>query len=300
MKKKDNDDFFKILLSETTVDKEFLEDFYQKFKPGDDLDFSIKDEDVAKWLGVTVDTIREKLNNKYQNKISKSHSTELNAKIYLEKIDFMISSSSQQKLKNAKTYYLNYKAFKRLAMSSQTHKGEIVRHYFLQIEECLLEHQTVFKQAIDKKNDLKDLNRIIRNRRIKDGETSPGFIYVFLSDERYPGVFKTGRTVDIISRLATYNTGRINEIDLKYLAVVNDPVAIEKCMKMKLDKYRYLDRKELFKVNIDILKDIIKTCVCKTEKELNNFQEDIHGMIKYLEDKKAIKPFIVINEYGII
>jgi hypothetical protein len=37
--------------------------------------------------------------------------------------------------------------------------------------------------------------------------------------------------------LKVYNTGRIKEVDLKYLALVKNSILIEKCMKFKLKKF---------------------------------------------------------------
>jgi len=62
-------------------------------------------------------------------------------------------------------------------------------------------------------------------------------IYFFAVDDRYNDVFKIGRTNNIIKRLQTYNTGRIKEIDLKYLALVKNSKIIESCMKLNLKKY---------------------------------------------------------------
>jgi hypothetical protein len=48
--------------------------------------------------------------------------------------------------------------------------------------------------------------------------------------------WKVGRTSDIVQRLRNYNVGRIQEIDLKYLAIVKNRLLIEKCIKLKLKK----------------------------------------------------------------
>ncbi len=58
-------------------------------------------------------------------------------------------------------------------------------------------------------------------------------IYFFAVDERYPNILKYGRSIDIVKRLRTYNSGRIKDVELKYLAIVKNSKLIEKCIKMK-------------------------------------------------------------------
>lgn len=70
------------------------------------------------------------------------------------------------------------------------------------------------------------------------------YAYIFVIDNKHiKNIFKIGQTSDIIKRLDNYNVGRIDEIDLKYLAVVYDSKNVEKCMKHNLKKYQYIKNK---------------------------------------------------------
>jgi hypothetical protein len=53
---------------------------------------------------------------------------------------------------------------------------------------------------------------------------------------------------DIISRLKTYNTGRVHEVDLKYLAIVKNSKLIEKCIKFKLKNKQFYENREIYEV----------------------------------------------------
>ena len=53
----------------------------------------------------------------------------------------------------------------------------------------------------------------------------------------------------IIHRLRNYNVGRIKEVDLKYFALVKNPLLIEKCIGFQLDKQRIIPNREIFAVD---------------------------------------------------
>lgn len=118
------------------------------------------------------------------------------------------------------------------------------------------------------------------------------FAYFFAIDENYAkDVFKIGHTSDIIKRLNNYNVGRINEIDLKYLAIVYDSKEVEKCMKKKLEKYQYIKNKEIYKIDERFVLEVMKKCQC----------DDNHlcEMLKYLENKTGIISFMIIKKSNI-
>ena len=58
-KSKDNN-FIKLLKKHTDIDDEFINTFFKKFKIGDELNFYIKDVDIAKYLGISLITLRKK------------------------------------------------------------------------------------------------------------------------------------------------------------------------------------------------------------------------------------------------
>jgi hypothetical protein len=70
--------FINLLKKHTTIDKKFINTFFSKFKIGGELHFDIKDTDVSKYLGIQLDTLRYRL----QNKFSKT-------KRFFEKVDFI-------------------------------------------------------------------------------------------------------------------------------------------------------------------------------------------------------------------
>ena len=160
--------FIKLLKDNTTIDTKFIDTFFKKFKVGSELDFEIKDIDVAKYLEVSLLNIRRRLNNEY-SKSSK----------FIENVDFIKIKSNKS---NAGiTYMLNYQCFEKLAMSGDSSKSETVRNYFIKIREFMYKNQELIYQSIENK---KDLNKF-------RGYES---IYFFAVDDRKPDIFKVGRT----------------------------------------------------------------------------------------------------------
>ena len=181
--------FIKLLKEYTTIDKSFINTFFKKFKVGGELDFDIKDSNVAKYLNVNLINIRKRLNNMFTK-----------TKKFIENVDFIKIKSNKS---NASiTYMLNYQCFEKLAMSGDSSKSDVVREYFIKLRDFMYEHQELIYQSITNKNDL---------NKYRGYES----IYFFAVDERKPDIFKIGRMQDIIQRLRNYNVGRIKEIDLQ-------------------------------------------------------------------------------------
>lgn len=273
MSKKDSV-FIKLLKENTNIDEDFIDIFFKKFKIGGELDFDIKDIDVSKYLDISLITLRKRLNNAYSK-----------TKRYIENVDFIRIKTGTS---NNIIYMLNYTCFEKLAMSGDSVNSETVRMYFTKLREFITDNQKVIYQAMNNKKDLKKYNGM-------------DTIYFFAADERKPNVLKPGKASKIIERLRNYNVGRIKEVELKYLALVKNPLLIEKCIKLLLKKNQVYSGKELFEIDAKILKKVIYECYCKhvSAKENKELYEEIStllGMYVYVKDKLNIKPYIIIGK----
>ena len=263
--------FVELLKTHTSIDKTFINKFFKKFKIGDELNFNLNAIDVAKYLGISMDNLKRRLNNYFSK-----------TKRFIEKVDYI-------KIRKGKfiTYYLNYPAFEKLAMSGDSEKSEEVREYFVKLREFLTENQRAIYQTMENKEELKKYSKF---------ET----IYFFAVDERYPDIFKIGRATNILDRLSNYNVGRIKEVDLKYLALVKNNLLIENCMKLKLKKNQFIKGKEIYKIDPIMLVKIIKKCYCKyvskqKNEELYKEISDLIGLCGYIKGKVNIKPYVIIG-----
>lgn len=111
-----NSVLIKLLKKHTTIDEDFIDTFFKKFKIGGDLDFDIEDAKIAKYLGITVQSLRNRLLN--QNSKNKN---------YLEKVDYIKIKSNKSNA--GLIYMINYQCFERLAMSGDSKESETIRLY---------------------------------------------------------------------------------------------------------------------------------------------------------------------------
>ena len=174
-------------------------------------------------------------------------------------------------------------------MTSNSLMGDIVRNYFVQLQEFLYEHHIKIYKILNQKRALKEFKK-------------KELIYFFVVDERRPDILKLGTTKDIIGRLNTYTTGRIKEPELKYVAIVKHKKIIEKCAQRAALKSRLYKNKELFRIQPEKLKRIIEICYRKNitieeHEELCNELSILKNLYKYVKDKKYIKPFIKTDMY---
>ena len=273
MSKKQNSVFIKLLKKHTNIDDDFINTFFKKFKIGGELDFDINENDVCKYLGISVLTLRKRLNNVFSK-----------TKRFFEKVDYIKLKVDHS---NKTIYMLNYACFEKIAMSGDSKNSETIRMYFVKLREFITNNQHIIYQAAENKQLLREYNKF---------ET----IYFFAVDER-KDIFKIGESEHIINRLNTYNVGRIKNIELKYLALVKNALIIEKCIKLKLKKNQVIKNKEIYKVEPSKLKKIIKDCYCKyvsikENEELYKEISDMLGLYAYVKDKVHIKPYIIIGK----
>jgi len=273
MSKKDSI-FIKLLKENTNIDEDFIDTFFSKFKIGGELDFDIKDTDVCKYLDINLATLRKRLNNIFSK-----------TKRFIENVDYIRIKTG---VSNNIIYMLNYACFEKLAMSGDSKQSEVVRMYFTKLREFITDNQRVIYQAMNKKNDLKIYNKM-------------DTIYFFAADERKQDMLKVGKSSKIVERLRNYNVGRIKEVELKYVALVKNPLLIEKCIKLLLKKKQVASGKELFEIDPKILKKVIDECYCKhvsvkENKDLYDEISNLLGMYVYVKDKLNIKPYIIIGK----
>ena len=274
MSQKKDSIFIKLLKENTKIDEDFIDTFFTKFKIGGELDFDIKDTNVCKFLGISLISLRKRLNNAYSK-----------TKRFIENVDYIRVKTG---VSNNINYMLNYACFEKLAMSGDSKQSEVVRMYFTKLREFITDNQRVIYQAMNKKNDLKIYNKM-------------DTIYFFAADERKQDILKVGKSSKIVERLRNYNVGRIKEVELKYVALVKNPLLIEKCIKLLLKKKQVFSGKELFEIDPKILKKVIDECYCKhvSAKENKDLYDEISnllGMYVYIKDKLNIKPYIIIGK----
>lgn len=185
--------------------------------------------------------------------------------------DYIIIRKNTKKEKNIKDaeYFITYDTFERICMASKATKAENVRDYFL-----------ILRKFIDyyKTN--------ISNMILKEAKTKPSkCIYVLLLNKN-KNILKLGQTKELRQRLKTYASGMDTHPDIKFIMLVHDPKIIENCIKSFLEKFEYKKNREIYKIDIDMIKKIAFKC-SGINNELNKLiitQEDKYAYVVF-EDK---------------
>lgn len=222
----------------TNIPNEFIDDIFA-FYNDDTLqtDFVINLEIVAKWLGARKGKLAETLRRSYK-----------------KNVDFIVRKATNvikkdPRANNNKDILITPDCFKRLCMLSRSKKGETVRSYFIEIENTFIKYRKYTAEGI-----------MLHMKRQKKYPTSEkGFVYVICVNEN-KHLYKPGSTQDMNKRMSTYRTGREHDIQVVYLYETDNIRAIETCLKGWLAGTRYLQRKEIYQVELNVIKKLITEC----------------------------------------
>jgi len=85
------------------------------------------------------------------------------------------------------------------------------------------------------------------------------YVYILLVNKD-KNIFKIGKTDDIRHRLQNYATGEDKHPDVKFIMRVNNKNAVETCVKTLIKRHQYKPNREIYRVDIDIIKNAIFDC----------------------------------------
>jgi phage anti-repressor protein len=246
-----------------TVPPDFLHDFLIIAKEEySDNQIVINFETVAKWLITNKSDIKKILISKFiENidytikKIKKTHTTYRGASLYEE---ILITPD----------------CFKTLCMISQTEKAKEVRKYFLDIEKLVKRYYETIKESLYKKIGLLETNQKPKIN-IKGG-----VVYIIRALNSEATLYKLGKSKDLRYRLNGYNSGNANDIEPLFILQVNDIDNVETCIKKTVKEYQYRKYKEVYEIDIEILKKIMEKC-----------DQVVNEMAKFLKDISKKKQF---------
>jgi hypothetical protein len=95
-----------------------------------------------------------------------------------------------------------------------------------------------------------------------------------------------GKTKNIDHRMANYNTGNANNLEPLFILEVDDIDRVEDCIKNLVKQYQYRQYKEVYQIDIDLLKRACIEC-----------DELINGFEKYAKKMKSEEEFSQKMEY---
>lgn len=236
---KDVKEYIKLL---STVPAKFVDDFFEFYKEDAlQTEFVVDLDKVALWLQSRKSDLLKTLRSTYK-----------------EKIDYIIHRDVSD-LKYGNNYYkclITPDCFKRLCMLSRTKNAELVRTYFIEIESLMIKYRTQLIAGIRE-----DILRMQKQRKLRKSiDKNQGYVYIIKASTKREQMYKIGHAKNLIQRLRTYQTGKLEDVEVVFVYKANDYVAVERCVKALVDKSRVEKGKEIYDLNLDMLKSIMEGC----------------------------------------
>jgi phage anti-repressor protein len=227
----------------SSVPSGFIKDFFNIAKEEyNDNEHKINLNTVVKWLSVIKVNLKRLLVSKFENKY-----------------DYLITKEKVMNKNNQGANYIENimitpNCFKELCMISQTPKAKEVRKYFLEVERLIKKYNEDIKFAL-----LKQIGLLKTNQKPKV-DVGGGMVYILLAMNTDVTAYKIGRSDGLKERLSTYNSGNANDVEPLFMMRVKDLHQVEGCLKNILKKYQYRKRKEIYEIDLDVLKELMTGC----------------------------------------
>ena len=222
----------------TKIDNEFIDDFFGLYDTKDKYNFCIDLNIISKWMDTKKSDIKETLTNSY-----------------IIEIDYIIIKNKKDKLvgKPNEKILLTPKCFKMLSMQSRTKKAKLVREFYYELENVIDQYKNYIIEGLKDK-----INKLENNQKPKINPKK-GVIYIIQASDGL-GHYKIGKTVNLKKRLQTYNQDKKDEFVPLYIYETDEIDAVEKCIKAFAKKFQYRKYKEVYKADINMLKNLINQC----------------------------------------
>ena len=235
----------------TSVPEKFVDELFE-FYNQDTLptDFVINLDPLSQWLNVPKRALIKTLKASYKKDID---------------YQFYKAVNPNKKGKygnNYTKYMLTIECFKMVCMLSKAKNADMVRHYFIEVEAMYIKYRQLVMNGMNK--EITDLNRKVKDKVKYIG----GYIYIIRASDTKNSVYKLGRTVNLTRRLQEYQTGKDAEVELLYKYKTDDIEFVESCVKKLLKEKQLKKYREIYQVDIDIIKTLIRKCDC-----LQNFKK---------------------------
>jgi len=174
---------------------------------------------------------------------------------YIKNVDYKIKKTKSLTAgKPKEEIMITSDCCKRLCMLSKTVKAEEVRSYFIEIEKLMNKYKQYIIEGLNNKID------ILENNMKPISDTKSGVIYVLKTDYNIIDLYKIGKSKKFKERIRTHNSSHIDNVDIVHIYETKYIDEVEKCLKNVLLSKQYRKRKEFYQVDLDTIKDLIKTC----------------------------------------
>jgi phage anti-repressor protein len=233
----------------SSISNTFIDDFFSLYTTETtDNDLIIKFDNLVNWLNMRKDNLKKTLISSY-----------------IKNVDYKVKKiKSTTPGKPKEEIIITADCCKRLCMLSKTKKAEEVRTYFIEIEKIMNKYKNYIIEALNKKLGILENNMkpIPNNKR--------GIIYVLKTQKDIVDLYKLGKTKKFKERIRTHNSSHIDNVDIVHIYETDYIDEVEKCLKNVLFTKQYRKRKEFYQIDLNILKELMKTCDKMSLKVRNN------------------------------
>lgn len=222
----------------TKINNNFIDDFFSLYDSKNKYNFSINIDAIAKWFKMRKDHIKKTL-----------------VESYIKNIDYKIIKGELNGLKGKpkEIILLTPKCFKLMAMQSKTKKAIQVREYYYELEQVIDQYKEYIIKGLEEK-----IKKLENNQKPKIN-LSKGIIYILETADGL-GHYKVGKTKNLKQRLKQYNGDKKDDIIPLYVYETDNIDEVERCVKSYAKQYQYRKYKEVYKADINMLKDLINDC----------------------------------------
>ena len=270
-------DFESFINKYSFVNSKFVKDFYNIIK--EDYierynEFLIDSEILRKWLEIKNKQI-------FNDTIKRSYKKNIDYKI--DKIKKTLGSGGH----NLEVITLTPEAAKKICLSTNSKMGGQVQQYFLDLEVALYKYKNYIIDGMNKK-----IQQLENNQKPKINETKK-IIYVFRALNTDLTLYKIGKTINSKTRFSKHNSPMANNLEVLFQYETDNIDQVELCIKAYMKKAQYRKYKEIYRVDLDIIKKTIKNCDVKIneinkEIESKNKKQKGGNILNKIDDKEIL------------
>ena len=247
-------------------------------------EFLIDSEILRKWLQINI-------KQQFNDTIKKS---------YKKNIDYIIKKEKKSEGSgghNLEVITLTPEAAKKICLSTNSKMGKPVQQYFLDLEVALYKYKNYIIDGMNKK-----IEQLENNQKVK---INPGkkIIYVFRALNTDLTLYKLGKTINSKTRFSNHNSPLANDLQVLFQYETDNIDQVESCVKAFMKKAQYRKYKEIYQVDLDIIKKTIEHCDVEinetnTEIERRNKKEKQKGgkLINKINDNEILYLLIPSNK----
>jgi prophage antirepressor-like protein len=206
--------------------------------------------------------------------------------------------------------FINEAGLYELTLKSKMKKAEKFQGWITSEVIPTLRKQGIYEMNEKEKEDLIKMNEnineykqrimILENNQAKPKYPKGGYVYAIKPpdlSQKDNKLYKPGKTENLSKRLNTYNTAYSDKVILVHKIKVDDPSAVEHCIKAFLSKYVYIKNKEFYKIDRESLINIMDTCAKMMNCDLTKPDKSCNVINKINKKDHMKKKMIYLESY---